>query len=56
MLGVVSALVSCKRAEEKVKEEAAYVIGMEEYVRASIFASDLRISPFERRAHSNGSR
>jgi len=32
LLGGTFALVSCRKAEEKVKEEAAYVVGMEEYV------------------------
>ena len=32
MLAAVLALVSCNKAEEKAKEEVAYVVGMEEYV------------------------
>lgn len=32
MLGAVLAFVSCKKAEEKAKEEVVYVVGMEEYV------------------------
>lgn len=32
MTGIVLPFVSCKKIEEKVKEEAAYVVGLEEYV------------------------
>jgi hypothetical protein len=32
LLGAVLLLVGCQKAEEKVKEEAAYLVGMEEYV------------------------
>ena len=34
--------VSCKKAEEKVKEEAAYLVGMEEYVYGYPFGHDGR--------------
>jgi len=32
LIGMTLSFVSCKKAEEKVKEETAYVVGMEEYV------------------------
>ncbi|HKE07388.1 MAG TPA: hypothetical protein VKB48_06135 [Candidatus Acidoferrum sp.] len=32
VIGMLLPLVSCRKAEEKVKEEAAYLVGMEEYV------------------------
>lgn len=32
LLSTSVALVSCRKAEEKVKEEVAYAIGIEEYV------------------------
>jgi len=32
LLGAMFPLVACKKAEEKVKQGAAYVVGMEEYV------------------------
>ena len=32
LIGMMLPFVGCKKAEEKVKEEAAYLVGMEEYV------------------------
>jgi len=32
LLGTVLPFVGCKKTEEKVKQEVAYVVGMEEYV------------------------